>query len=361
VKALLTGWARPLDLDAATQGSGRLDIAASFAANALFEAANMSLGLVRGSSPVTRRQDVQLRNPGTSSRTYNLSVAGTQPAGTTFTVSPNSVTLAGGAASAVRVTLTVDPSVTPDRDDWPFSYEARLRADPVSSSSTAAALDGGLPLVFHKAPSVDLAFDAGLSVLGFYNPATDSHRPLKVIPASPAVQMLPAGQWDVFATWETLDGSKRVYQTVIVPAVTVPGTGSLELRKSQATVPVTLAATDELHRPLTEPVDIGEIATYGRFGASPARSFGSISVPKGADLLFSPLTAPYGVAVGASAYAGTTNRFYSYTWWSTGLVSAQTIPKSDATFRRLAADFVPPRQAGARWNRGVTFVGTGVG
>ena len=361
VKALLTGWARPLNFDAATQGSGRLDVAASFAANALFEAANVSFGLVRGSLAVTRQQDVQLRNPGTLSRTYNLSVAGTQPAGATLTVSPNSVTLGGGAAGAVRVTLTIDPTVTPDMEDWPFSYEARLRADPVSGSSTAVALAGGLPLVFHKGPSVDLVFDDGLIVLGFYNAVTDSHRPRSVMPTSPAIQMLPAGKWDLFATWATWGNSKWTYHTVIVPDVTVPRTGSVELRKSQATVPVTLAPTDELHRPLTEPVDIREIAAYGRFGASPARSFGSIYVPKGSDLLFSPLSAPHGVAVGAIAYARTPKRFYSYTWWSTGLASAQTIPKSNSTFRRLEADFVPPRQAEPRWYRGVTFVGTGSG
>lgn len=338
VKTLLTGSSKALALDALTQGAGRLDVLAAFQATVLIETPSVNFGLISEVVPTTRQQDVVVRNVSASSQTLTLSIVGSMPAGVQISVSPSNLTLVAGATSQVHVSATIDPANTPDKSDWPFAYEARLRVDAAPASAVS------VPVMFLKGPHINLTFDASPSEFGFYNPVTGVQQKL-LSAVSPTVQLLPAGTWDVYASWGT---------RIVIKSATASSQGApVEMRMSDATVKVAIVPTDEQHQVLTEPVDTGVVWGYGRLNATPLRTFATSGVWNFTELWFSPMGTEYGIEVGAVAHAKTTNRFFSYVLWKSGLASNQTVPQVDATFRRLVTDFVPPLQPAGYWYRGI--------
>jgi hypothetical protein len=86
-------------------GAGREDLSNAASASALLSPVSVSFGAVPSGGGQTLRSDVTIRNGGTTSATWALSVTGGD-ASVSFSVSPASVTLAPGASTTARVTMS---------------------------------------------------------------------------------------------------------------------------------------------------------------------------------------------------------------------------------------------------------------
>ena len=86
-------------------GAGREDLSNAAGASALLSPVSVSFGAVPSGSGQALTSDVTIRNGGTTSATWALSVTGGD-ASVSYSVSPASVTLAPGASATARVTMS---------------------------------------------------------------------------------------------------------------------------------------------------------------------------------------------------------------------------------------------------------------
>lgn len=86
-------------------GAGRENLLAAVSAKVALDPVSVSFGAVPSGSGQTRQMSVTLTNLGNDPRTYWLGVSGQPANGAVFSVSPSSVTVAGGGKADVTVTM----------------------------------------------------------------------------------------------------------------------------------------------------------------------------------------------------------------------------------------------------------------
>jgi subtilisin family serine protease len=86
-------------------GSGREDLSAAASASALLSPVSVSFGAVASGGGQTLNADVTIRNAGSGTATWALSISGAADPSVSYSVSPASVTLAAGASTTVTVTM----------------------------------------------------------------------------------------------------------------------------------------------------------------------------------------------------------------------------------------------------------------
>jgi minor extracellular serine protease Vpr len=104
-RGVLKGFAKAEPVsDVNIVGAGLEDLLAAVDATLTLDPVSLSFGGVPSGSGQTRELALTLRNSGTVARTLDLKVDA-QPAGVSYSVSPNTVSLAPGASTSVTVTL----------------------------------------------------------------------------------------------------------------------------------------------------------------------------------------------------------------------------------------------------------------
>ncbi|MFP5342898.1 MAG: S8 family serine peptidase [Candidatus Limnocylindria bacterium] len=103
---VVTSGAGAVVTDVNIVGSGRLDLDAAVVASAALAPVSVSYGAIPSGSGQTRTASVAITNLSAGTVTWSLGIADTVGAGVSFATSPSSVSLAPGASTTVKVTMT---------------------------------------------------------------------------------------------------------------------------------------------------------------------------------------------------------------------------------------------------------------
>jgi len=154
VKSALIGQALRLpDLDAFTQGGGRLQVFDSATAQAVVSAPSFSFGVDDGVDPwFIRNQPFVITNLTGSPIQFSCAVAGFAAAGISTSCSPSPTTVPAGGSTTVTAGITVNNAVTPEGPPPVFHYQGDLVLTSASDAIPA-------PMALIRSAIIDIRYD----------------------------------------------------------------------------------------------------------------------------------------------------------------------------------------------------------
>ncbi|HEY0156704.1 MAG TPA: S8 family serine peptidase [Thermoanaerobaculia bacterium] len=287
VKAAITSSATPVNAAPFARGAGRADARAAHESRLFVNSSGMSFG-IRPSRTGTTTETRSFRLTNRTTGTQSLAVApGTVPAGVTVRVTPTSVQLPAGASADVTVELETANASFEYPNDWLVGGDIRI-----TGSATAS-----VPWAVLRSARARVTYDGFAMAIYALGPG-GAQGPRLRDPHRTEIFLTPGKGFDFLVRgFEPGTGEQRL---IVRPGVDIDGDHLLEIRKSEATLEVTVDGREETGRPLAERSmqdDRIEHSVGSRmFWASGNDRFSLLVVEKKADarrLLYSPLPDTY--------------------------------------------------------------------
>lgn len=234
LKAALMQSAKDLggQTDIWSQGSGRINVYRAARMGAVLTPGSVSFGLVDHSQSVwTRTDTLYLRNLSSVPKTFDLSIAGSFPAGVTLTLSHNNFIVGATQSAQIVFTVSVNNALVPFSTTDPPAYIGKLIARSTSDTLT-------VPFSFIKSPILQLAFDEEPWILLVHNRQIRGKIKWMQYPGNRTSLALPAGVYDLIVTFQDV-ATKVVREDVSLGTLT-----TVNVSKTDAKNEVTLRTFD---------------------------------------------------------------------------------------------------------------------
>jgi subtilisin family serine protease len=234
LKAALMESAKDLggQTDIWSQGSGRINVYRAARMEAVLTPGSVSFGIVDLSQSVWTRSDtLYLRNLSSTPKTFDLSIAGSFPAGVTLNLSHNNLTVSPNQSAQIVLGIAVSNTIVPFPTTDPPAYVGKFIAR--SSSDTLA-----IPFSFIKSPILQVTFDEEPWILFVHNRVQPVEYKFRPYPGNRTSLALPAGLYDLIVTF------KDVATKVIKEGVSVGTLTAVSVSKTDAKNEVTLRTFD---------------------------------------------------------------------------------------------------------------------
>jgi subtilisin family serine protease len=232
VKAAITSSATAIDAAPFARGAGRADARAAHESKLFLGSSGLSFGIRPARTGDTREtKSIRLTNRTAAIQSLSLA-AGTVPAGVTLRITPNTLQLQPGASADVAVELQTANATFEFPNDWLVGGDIR-----VTGGATAS-----IPWALLRAARARVTYDGLAATVLALGPGGAQGQIVRD-PQSVEVLLSPGKRWDFLLYGFDHEGGERRF--IVKPGVEIDGDHVVEIRKSDASIEVTLDARDE--------------------------------------------------------------------------------------------------------------------